>query len=110
MTSDTTVAQTTPALDLVPLSGRIGAAVADPEALPKVWSRGFYHDGTYSSFRGRDHGKPIPAEVPAWRLGATATPKSVIFASSSSVIRMFRGLISRCTTPFLCEYSSAMAH
>lgn len=41
---------------------------ADPEALPKVWSRGFYHDGTYSSFRGRDHGKPIPAEVPAWRL------------------------------------------
>lgn len=41
---------------------------ADPEALPRVWSRGFYHDGTYSSFRGRDHGKPIPAEVPAWRL------------------------------------------
>lgn len=41
---------------------------ADPEALPKVWSRGFYHDGTYSSFRGRDHGKPIPAKVPAWRL------------------------------------------
>ncbi|MEV8271757.1 malto-oligosyltrehalose trehalohydrolase [Microbacterium sp. NPDC077184] len=41
---------------------------ADPEALPKVWSRGFYHDGTYSSFRKRDHGTPIPAEVPAWRL------------------------------------------
>lgn len=41
---------------------------ADPEALPKVWSYGFYHDGTYSSFRKRDHGKPIPAEVPAWRL------------------------------------------
>ena len=41
---------------------------ADPGALPKVWTRGFFHDGTYSSFRGRDHGRPIPAEVPAWRL------------------------------------------
>ncbi|MCR2802169.1 malto-oligosyltrehalose trehalohydrolase [Microbacterium sp. zg-Y818] len=38
------------------------------EALPKVWTRGFFHDGTYSSFRGRDHGHPIPQEVPAWRL------------------------------------------
>ncbi|MDL5352688.1 malto-oligosyltrehalose trehalohydrolase [Microbacterium sp. zg-YB36] len=38
------------------------------EALPKVWTRGFFHDGTFSSFRERDHGHPIPAEVPAWRL------------------------------------------
>lgn len=38
------------------------------EALPKTWTKGFFHDGTYSSFRGRDHGYPIPAEVPAWRL------------------------------------------
>ena len=38
------------------------------EALPKVWTRGFFHDGTHSSFRGRDHGRPIPQEVPAWRL------------------------------------------
>ncbi|MEN2738316.1 malto-oligosyltrehalose trehalohydrolase [Microbacterium sp. X-17] len=37
-------------------------------ALPKVWTGGFFHDGTYSSFRGRDHGQPIPAAVPAWRL------------------------------------------
>ncbi|WP_460776239.1 malto-oligosyltrehalose trehalohydrolase [Microbacterium sp. GXF7504] len=41
---------------------------ADPEALPKVWAKGFFHDGTYSSFRGREHGHPIPAQVPAWRL------------------------------------------
>ncbi|MCR2794029.1 malto-oligosyltrehalose trehalohydrolase [Microbacterium sp. zg.Y625] len=38
------------------------------EALPKVWTRGFFHDGTHSSFRGRGHGHPIPEEVPAWRL------------------------------------------
>jgi maltooligosyltrehalose trehalohydrolase len=41
---------------------------ADPEALPKVWTEGFFHNGTYSSFRGRDHGRPIPEQVPAWRL------------------------------------------
>jgi maltooligosyltrehalose trehalohydrolase len=41
---------------------------ADPDALPKVWTKGFFHDGTYSSFRGRNHGAPIPAEVPTWRL------------------------------------------
>ncbi|GAA1706550.1 malto-oligosyltrehalose trehalohydrolase [Microbacterium sediminicola] len=37
-------------------------------ALPKVWTEGFFHDGTYSSFRGRAHGHPIPPAVPAWRL------------------------------------------
>ena len=41
---------------------------ADPQALVKVWTQGFYHDGTHSSFRGRDHGHPIPRDVPAWRL------------------------------------------
>ena len=44
------------------------ADFADPEALVKVWTRGFYHDGSFSSFRGRAHGHPIPREVPAWRL------------------------------------------
>ena len=44
------------------------ADFADPEALPKVWSGGFYHDGILSTFRGRPHGAPIPAEVPSWRL------------------------------------------
>jgi maltooligosyltrehalose trehalohydrolase len=39
------------------------------EALAKVLTAGFYHDGSYSSFRGRDHGHPIDiAHVPTWRL------------------------------------------
>ncbi|MFE1645962.1 malto-oligosyltrehalose trehalohydrolase [Microbacterium sp. P01] len=38
------------------------------EALPKVWTDGFFHNGTYSSFRGSDHGFPIPATVPTSRL------------------------------------------
>ncbi|MEI5673142.1 MULTISPECIES: malto-oligosyltrehalose trehalohydrolase [unclassified Nocardioides] len=38
-------------------------------ALAKVCERGFFHDGTYSSFRGRDHGVPIDtAAMPSWRL------------------------------------------
>ena len=38
-------------------------------ALAKVLERGFFHDGTYSSFRGRNHGAPIDtATMPAWRL------------------------------------------
>lgn len=55
----------------VALTGETDGYYADfaaREALPKVWTRGFFHDGTYSSFRGRDHGAPIPPEVPAWRL------------------------------------------
>lgn len=43
------------------------ADFADPRALPKTWSGGFYHDGTFSSFRDRDWGAPIPAAVPSWR-------------------------------------------
>ncbi|MDN8548114.1 malto-oligosyltrehalose trehalohydrolase [Microbacterium sp. NM3R9] len=38
------------------------------DALPKAWNEGFFHDGTFSSFRGREHGRPIPPEVPSWRL------------------------------------------
>jgi len=38
-------------------------------ALAKVCERGFFHDGTYSSFRGRDHGAPVDVEaMPTWRL------------------------------------------
>jgi maltooligosyltrehalose trehalohydrolase len=38
-------------------------------ALAKVCERGFFHDGTYSSFRGRDHGVPVnTAAMPTWRL------------------------------------------
>jgi len=37
-------------------------------ALAKVATKGFFHDGTYSSFRERDHGYPIDPSVPTWRL------------------------------------------
>jgi maltooligosyltrehalose trehalohydrolase len=37
-------------------------------ALAKTSTHGFFHDGTYSSFRGRDHGHPIDPQVPSWRL------------------------------------------
>ncbi|MGX7677327.1 malto-oligosyltrehalose trehalohydrolase [Jatrophihabitans sp. DSM 45814] len=30
--------------------------------LAKVWTRAFFHDGTYSTFRGRKHGKPVDRE------------------------------------------------
>ncbi len=39
------------------------------EALAKVMTRGFFHDGTYSSFREADHGRPVDtATMPTWRL------------------------------------------
>ncbi|MCU1508192.1 MAG: treZ [Glaciihabitans sp.] len=37
-------------------------------ALAKTATKGFFHDGTYSSFRGRTHGHPINDQVPTWRL------------------------------------------
>jgi maltooligosyltrehalose trehalohydrolase len=38
-------------------------------ALAKVCEHGFFHDGTYSSFRGRDHGFPVDRRaMPTWRL------------------------------------------
>ena len=55
----------------VALTGETAGYYADfaaPDALAKVWTRGFFHDGTHSSFRGREHGRPIPEDVPAWRL------------------------------------------
>ncbi|MFT4124786.1 MAG: malto-oligosyltrehalose trehalohydrolase [Gordonia sp. (in: high G+C Gram-positive bacteria)] len=36
--------------------------------LAKVLRGGFFHDGTYSSFRGRHHGRPMPATLPATTL------------------------------------------
>ncbi|MDP9116788.1 MAG: malto-oligosyltrehalose trehalohydrolase, partial [Actinomycetota bacterium] len=36
--------------------------------LAKVLTSAFFHDGTYSTFRGRDHGKPVDrASTPGWR-------------------------------------------
>jgi maltooligosyltrehalose trehalohydrolase len=38
-------------------------------ALAKVFEKGFFHDGTWSSFRGAEHGRPVDIErMPGWRL------------------------------------------
>lgn len=37
------------------------------EVLAKALTTGFVHDGSYSTFRGRPHGKPIPKGTPGWR-------------------------------------------
>ncbi len=56
----------------VALTGETSGYYADfdsLEALAKVMTRGFFHDGTYSSFRERDHGVPIDTgRMPTWRL------------------------------------------
>ena len=56
----------------VALSGETTGYYADFEpldALAKVCEKGFFHDGTFSSFRDRDHGKPVDtAHMPTWRL------------------------------------------
>lgn len=45
------------------------ADFAPLDALGKVVTRGFFHDGTYSSFRESHHGYPVnTAEMPTWRL------------------------------------------
>lgn len=56
----------------VALSGEVAGYYADfepLEALAKVCERGFFHDGTWSSFRDREHGVPVDtATMPTWRL------------------------------------------
>lgn len=55
----------------VALTGETSGYYSDfaaPDAIEKVTDGGFFHDGTFSSFRDRVHGSPIPHEVPAWRL------------------------------------------
>ena len=38
-------------------------------SLAKVLNDGFFHDGSYSSFRGREHGRPVDTDqMPTWRL------------------------------------------
>ncbi len=45
------------------------ADFAPLSALAKVCEKGFFHDGTWSSFRGREHGAPVDTvHMPAWRL------------------------------------------
>ncbi len=56
----------------VALTGETDGYYADFEplsALGKVLTRGFFHDGTFSSFRNRPHGVPVDVErMPGWRL------------------------------------------
>ena len=55
----------------VAVSGETAGYYADFEplsALVKVATTGFFHDGTWSSFRGRAHGRPIDARIPTSRL------------------------------------------
>jgi maltooligosyltrehalose trehalohydrolase len=56
----------------VALTGETSGYYADfapLSALAKVCERGFFHDGTWSSFRGSDHGLPVDtARMPTWRL------------------------------------------
>ena len=40
------------------------ADFAAPGALAKTVEAGFFHDGTFSSFRGHDHGRPVPEDLP----------------------------------------------
>ena len=48
------------------------ADFATPGALAKVLTTPFFHDGTWSSFRGRSHGRPVdPAHTPGWRFVAS---------------------------------------
>jgi maltooligosyltrehalose trehalohydrolase len=59
----------------VALTGETQGYYADftaPDALAKVLHSPFFHDGTYSSFRGRRHGRPVdPVTVPGWRFVAS---------------------------------------
>jgi maltooligosyltrehalose trehalohydrolase len=55
----------------VALTGETSGYYADfapLSALVKASTRGFFHDGTWSSFRGRNHGHPIDPRIPTWRL------------------------------------------
>lgn len=44
------------------------ADFAPLSALVKASTRGFFHDGTFSSFRDREHGHRIDQRLPMWRL------------------------------------------
>jgi maltooligosyltrehalose trehalohydrolase len=37
------------------------------ETTAKALTSAFVHDGSWSTFRGRPHGRPVPADVPGWR-------------------------------------------
>ncbi|WP_243762725.1 malto-oligosyltrehalose trehalohydrolase [Allobranchiibius sp. CTAmp26] len=48
------------------------ADFTDPGAFAKIARTPFFHDGTWSSFRQRDHGRPVvPAFTPGWKFVAS---------------------------------------
>ena len=56
------------------LTGETQGYYADftaPEALRTLVATPFFHDGTYSSFRGRTHGRPVEPSTPGWRFVAS---------------------------------------
>ena len=106
------------------------------EAFEKVSEGGFFHDGTYSTFRGRAHGHPVPAEVPNWRLvtfaqdhdqignramgerldalapAARVEALLTLLLLSPQVPMLFMGEEFAATTPFLyfCDHAGDLAH
>ena len=59
----------------VALTGETQGYYADfaaPGALEKVLRSPFFHDGTWSTFRGRSHGRPVDTDsIPGWRFVAS---------------------------------------
>jgi maltooligosyltrehalose trehalohydrolase len=89
------------------LSGYYGDFGGLP-ALAKVLSGVFLHDGAWSSFRGRTHGRPVPATVPGHRfvvylqdhdqIGNRATGDRISAALSDGLLKVGAALVL--TSPF----------
>ncbi|MCO6004797.1 malto-oligosyltrehalose trehalohydrolase [Actinoallomurus purpureus] len=80
-----------------------------PEALAKTLTRVFFHDGTWSSFRGRTHGRPVDTlRVPGHRflgflqnhdqIGNRATGDRISASVSTGRLKVGAGLLL--TAPF----------
>jgi maltooligosyltrehalose trehalohydrolase len=78
-------------------------------ALAKTMTRAFFHDGTWSSFRGRSHGRPVdPLRIPGHRftgfiqnhdqVGNRATGDRLSATLSTGLLKVGAGLLL--TSPF----------
>jgi malto-oligosyltrehalose trehalohydrolase len=78
-------------------------------ALAKTYTRVFFHDGTWSTFRGRTHGRPVDVyRVPAYRflgyiqdhdqVGNRATGDRIAATVPSGLVKAAAGLVL--TSPF----------
>jgi malto-oligosyltrehalose trehalohydrolase len=78
-------------------------------ALAKTMTRAFFHDGTWSSFRGRSHGRPVdPLRTPGHRftgfiqnhdqVGNRATGDRISATLSTGLLKVGAGLLL--TSPF----------